>query len=144
MAHFAKIGLNSKVLQVIVINDNILKDSNGNITEQLGIEYLTNLYGWSEWKQTSYNTRLGKHYKQINNTYVLHEDQSKAFRKNFACIGMIYNETINGFIDKQPYSSWILNEDAGQWQPPVAYPDDDNRYTWNETTTTWDLNEQHN
>jgi hypothetical protein len=37
--------------------------------------------------------------------------------------------------------TWILNEDTCQWEAPVAYPDDDNSfsYNWNEATTTWDL-----
>ena len=32
-----------------------------------------------------------------------------------------------------------LNETTCQWEAPVAYPDDDNRYTWNETNQTWDI-----
>jgi hypothetical protein len=35
--------------------------------------------------------------------------------------------------------TWILNEDTCLWEAPVALPDTENRYTWNETTTTWDL-----
>jgi hypothetical protein len=35
--------------------------------------------------------------------------------------------------------SWILNEDTCQWEAPVVYPDDDNKYTWNESTLTWDI-----
>ena len=38
-----------------------------------------------------------------------------------------------------PFASWILNEETCQWEAPVAYPDDDNRYTWNESNQTWDL-----
>jgi hypothetical protein len=40
---------------------------------------------------------------------------------------------------KNLINSWILNEDTCRWEAPVALPDTENRYTWNETTTTWDL-----
>jgi hypothetical protein len=36
-------------------------------------------------------------------------------------------------------TSWILNETTCLWESPVAYPDDGERYTWNETNQTWDL-----
>jgi hypothetical protein len=39
----------------------------------------------------------------------------------------------------KPFNSWILNETTCQWEAPVAYPDDENRYTWKENTRTWDL-----
>ena len=45
----------------------------------------------------------------------------------------------NAFIAPQPYSSWTLNETSCQWEPPVSYPTDGNRYTWNEETTSWDV-----
>jgi hypothetical protein len=40
---------------------------------------------------------------------------------------------------KNLINSWILNEDTCLWEAPVALPDTENKYTWNETTTTWDL-----
>ena len=118
MASFAKIGLNNKVIEVLSVHNNELKDSNGIEQEVNGIDFLTKLTGWAIWKQTSYN----------NN-----------FRKNHAGIGYTYDEDRDAFIPKKPYNSWILNEDTCQWEAPVAYPDDDNKYTWNETNQTWDL-----
>ena len=56
MAHFAKIGLNSKVIEVISVADDVLKDSEGNETESLGIDHLRLQTGWAIWVQTSYNT----------------------------------------------------------------------------------------
>jgi len=61
------------------------------------------------------------------------------FRKNYAGIGYTYDKTRDAFIPKKPYTSWILNEDTCNWKAPVALPDTENRYTWNETTLTWDL-----
>ena len=123
MAHFAKIGLNSKVIQVVVVHNEVLKDSNGNEVEQLGINFLTNMYGWAIWKQTSYNGNI---------------------RKNFAGIGMTYDEDRDAFIPPKPYNSWILNEDTCLWNAPVAYPNDDKKYKWNEQNLTWDLMEENN
>ena len=64
------------------------------------------------------------------------------FRKNYAGVGYTYDEDRDAFIPKKPYNSWVLNEETCLWEAPVAYPDDGERYTWNETTTTWDLIEE--
>jgi len=129
MANFAKIGLNSKVIEVQSIANEVLHDSNGVEQEVNGIDFLTKLTGWSVWVQCSYNTYSGSH---IND--------GTPFRKNFPSKGYTYDEDRDAFISPKPYNSWILNEDTCQWEAPVAYPDDDNRYTWNEETTTWDVN----
>jgi len=69
------------------------------------------------WVQTSYN----------NN-----------FRKNYAGVGFTYDKTRDAFYAPQPYPSWTLNEDTCLWEAPVAYPDDDKMYKWNEETQSWD------
>ena len=127
MASFAKIGLNSKVIEVLSVHKNVLKDSNGVEQEVNGIDFLTKLTGYPIWKQTSYNTHGG-----------VHNNNGTPFRKNFAGIGYTYDETRDAFIAPKPFNSWILNEDTCLWEAPVAYPQDDNRYTWNETNLTWD------
>ena len=60
------------------------------------------------------------------------------FRKNYAATGFTYDKTRDAFIPPKQYESWTLNETTCQWEAPVAYPDDGNQYTWNETTQTWD------
>ena len=40
---------------------------------------------------------------------------------------------------RKPYPSWILNQTNCQWEPPVAYPLDNNKYAWNEDTLQWNL-----
>ena len=120
MAHFAKIGLNNKVISVHSVHDNELKDSNGVEQENIGIDFLTNLHGWAIWKQTSYNNNI---------------------RKNFAGIGYTYDEDRDAFIPPKHFTSWILNEETCQWEAPVALPDTENSYNWNENTQQWDLNE---
>ena len=61
-----------------------------------------------------------------------------SFRKNYAGIGFQYDKTRDAFIPIKPFNSWILNETTCRWEAPVAYPDDENIYNWNETTINWD------
>jgi len=62
---------------------------------------------------------------------------SGPIRKNYAGIGFTYDATRDAFIAPQPYPSWTLNESTCKWAAPTAYPDDGNRYIWNEDTTAW-------
>ena len=130
MATFAKIGLNSKVIEVLSVHNNELKDSNGVEQENIGIDYLTKLTGWSIWKQTSYNTNGG-----------IHKLGGTPLRKNHASIGYTYDEDRDAFIAPKPYASWVLNETTCQWEAPIALPDTENIYTWNEETQQWNLDE---
>ena len=130
MASFAKIGLNGKVIEVQSVVNEVLHDSNGVEREDIGIDFLTKLTGWSIWKQTSYNTRGGVHI--LGGT---------PFRKNHAGVGYTYDEDRDAFIPAKLYSSWVLNEETCLWEAPVVKPDDGNKYIWNETTKEWDLNE---
>tara|TARA_Y100001937_G_C7096502_1_gene320326 strand:- start:380 stop:802 length:423 start_codon:yes stop_codon:yes gene_type:complete len=137
MAHFAKLGIGNKVEQVIVISNNDAP------TEQAGVNFINNLFGTNDiWKQTSYNTRRGIYYEGN----IKAEDQSKAFRKNFAGIGSRYDENLDAFIEPQPHLSWVLNKESCSWEPPVPYPDDGIAYNdggkiykWDETSTNWVL-----
>jgi hypothetical protein len=128
MASFAKIGLNSKVIEVLSVNNEALKDSNGIEQEVNGIDFLTKLTGWAIWKQTSYNTQGG-----------VHNNNGTPLRKNHAGIGYTYDEDRDAFIPPKTYNSWILNETTCLWEAPVAYPTDNEKYTWNELTLDWDL-----
>jgi hypothetical protein len=128
MASFAKIGLNNKVIAVVSVNNEVLKDSNGVEQEQLGIDFLTNIYGWAVWKQTSYNTYNG-----------VHNSGGTPFRKNHAGIGYTYNEDRDAFIPSKPYNSWVLNEFTCNWEAPVAKPDNENLYRWNEQNLNWEM-----
>ena len=128
MATFAKIGLNNKVIEVLSVHNNELKDSNGVEQENIGIDFLTKLTGWPIWKQTSYNTIGGVH--KLGGT---------PLRKNFAGIGHTYDEDRDAFIAKKPFASWTLNETTCLWEAPVVRPDDGQTYSWNEETKQWDV-----
>ena len=127
MASFAKLGLNSKVKEVISVADNVAT------TEQAGIDFLTQTLNYPFWVQT-------------------YQDGSK--RKNFAGAGHTYEEERDAFIPPKLYNSWTLNEETCLRDPPIVKPEtytqnlfDENNnprpdyYIWNEETQQWDLNE---
>jgi len=131
MASFAKIGLNGRVIEVVSVVNDVIKDSNGIEREELGIQFLNELYSWPIWKQTSYNTHGG-----------IHDNGGTPFRKNHASIGYIYDEDRDAFIPKKPYNSWILNEQTCLWESPIPIPTDasiNKRYQWNEQIQNWEL-----
>ena len=132
MATFAKIGLNSKVIEVLSVHNNVLKDSNGVEQEIIGIDFLTKLTGYPIWKQTSYNTHGG-----------VHSSGGTPFRKNHAGIGYTYDEDRDAFIPKKPYQSWVLNETTCGWEAPIAMPtetlEENQHYIWNESIINWEI-----
>jgi len=128
MASFAKIGLNNKVIEVLSVNNEVLKDADGIEREDIGIDFLTKLTGYPVWKQTSYNTHEGNH-----------KLGGIPFRKNHAGIGYTYDEDRDAFIPKKPFNSWVLNEFTCNWEAPISKPQDNNKYIWNESTLTWDI-----
>ena len=139
MAHFAKIGLNSKVIGVHAVNDSDVTNAHGVEDEEIGRQFLERIHGWPIWIQTSYNTRGGKHYTDGS----LSADQTKALRKNYAGIGMIWDEDKDMFYSKQPYPSWTLDESKGLWDSPIPMPNTEtggvpDHYEWNEGTQSWD------
>lgn len=110
MAHFAKLDDAGIVLEVIAVTDDNAPD------EAAGVAFLTELFGYSNWKQTSYNGNI---------------------RKNYAGIGYSYDAVRDAFIPPQPYPSWPLNELTCLWESPVPYPADGAFCIWDETTKTW-------
>ena len=125
MAHFAELesktdptGFTSDthlvVKRVVVVgNDCVPSDEHVD-----GETWCVNFFGGGTWKQTSYN----------NN-----------FRKQYAGIGYVYNESKNKFLTPQPYASWSL-DGSDDWQAPVTYPEGDQsayQITWDEDNTTW-------
>ena len=113
MAHYAKVN-NNIVEQVIVAEaeffDTFVDSSPGT------------------WIQTSYNTRGGVH--TLGGT---------PLRKNYAGVGFTYDAEKDAFIPPKPYTSWILDAQTCLWNAPTPYPTDGEMYSWNESTTSWDL-----
>jgi hypothetical protein len=123
MAHFAELNENNIVIDLHLVSNFIL-EINSIEDENKGIEFLTGLYRHSNWKQTSYNTHGGIYYNSITKQPT--ENQSKAFRKNYAGIGYTYDEQRDAFIPPKPYPSWILNEFSCLWEAPTPRPTGNN------------------
>jgi hypothetical protein len=114
MAHFAQLDNTNTVIQVIVVHNNELMD-NGVESEAKGIAFCQSLFG-GNWKQTSYNGSI---------------------RKHFAGIGYTYDASLDAFIAHKPFNSWILNTTTCVWEAPVPMPTDGKNYIWNEESTSW-------
>jgi hypothetical protein len=113
MAHYAKVNQNI-VQQIIVAEPEFFET------------FVDSSPG--EWIQTSYNTYGNQH--KLGRT---------PLRGNYAGIGFTYDKINDVFYAPKPYPSWALNESTWLWEAPTARPNDDKIYTWNESTTSWDL-----
>ena len=149
MAHFAKIGMNGKVIQVTTMDDEVMKDSDGNEVEANGQQWLERHNNWPAqmWIQTSYNTSRNKHSSG---------DDSKAFRGNYAGIGYLWDEDNQIFWPKKPFPSWVKDTSTASWKSPVGDAPEltdeqksqnesganDWSYGWNETDQQWDLTDR--
>ena len=140
MAHFAKLGSNSRIIQVLTLDNKDMLNADGVEDESVGQQYLERHNNWPAqmWIQTSYNSRGGKHSSG---------DDSKAFRGNYAGIGYTWDEDNNIFYPKKPYASWVLNTTTATWHSPIGdVPDDltpeeisaNIHYLWNEDGKSWD------
>ena len=146
MAHFAKLGSNGKVIQVLTLNNKDMLNADGVEDEAVGQQYLEQHNNWAAqmWIQTSYNTSANQHSSG---------DNSKAFRGNYAGIGYEWDEDNQIFWPKKPYASWVKNMTTANWDSPIgdapALTEEQQsqneadthlwHYVWNEANQSWDL-----
>ena len=134
MAHFAKLGANSKVIQVLTLDNKDMLNADGVEDEAVGQQYLEQHNNWPAqmWIQTSYNTSGNQH-----------KDGGTPLRGNYAGIGYTYDSTLDAFLEPKPYPSWILDETTYTWNAPVSKPTGslnmDQYYEWNESSNSWQL-----
>ena len=98
MAHFAKLGANNKVIGVHVVADKDCQNADGVEDEEVGRQYLERIHQLAS---------LEKNILQYTRLTTQIGDDSKAFRGNYAGIGMIYDEDNDIFIPKKPHASWV-------------------------------------
>ena len=123
MPHFAQLDNTCTVI-------NVITGSNDETELQL------TLRTGNTYRQTSYNTHGGVHYQDDGVTPS--DDQSKAFRKNFAGVGYRYDVERDAFIPpKSLYQSCVLNETTGKCEAPVSHPSDGKLYSWDEENKQW-------
>ena len=110
MAHFAKLDANNIVEQVIVVNNDDIKDNSGTEVENIGVAFCQKLMGAStNWKQTSYNNNFRGNYAGIGMTYMT----------NVATLGVGATDI---FISNQPYASWSIGVNTATWFAPIDGP----------------------
>lgn len=98
---------NDTVTQVIYV---------ANEHEAAGQDYLNSIGLEGEWIQTSYNNNI---------------------RGVYAAIGYSYDRELDKFIPAQPFPSWTFDETQWGWVAPVAMPDSDEEFEWNEDSGSW-------
>ena len=112
MSHWAEIDENNFVIRVLVGDNN---DPAGDE----GYQWLIDNLGGT-WIKTSYNGTI---------------------RKNFAGVGLYYDESRDAFIGPQPFNSWILDEKTCRWKAPKNKPESEHselvHYVWDEDLIDW-------
>jgi hypothetical protein len=118
MAHFAQLDTDNKVIQVIIISNDVTHNKDNVEQEELGIAFCQSLFGEdTKWVQTSFNSNT---------------------RKKFAGINDFYDAQIDAFIPYQPYPSWTFDNTEWHWKAPTLYPTDNGKaHNWNEETLSW-------
>jgi hypothetical protein len=91
----------------VLVGDN--NDPNGDE----GYQWLLDNLGGT-WVKTSYNGNI---------------------RGVYAGIGFQYNQAEDLFITPQPFPSWVRV--GSFWEAPVAKPDQEKNYAWNEELGAW-------
>ena len=144
MAHFAKLGANGKVIQVLTMDNDKMLNADGVEDESVGQQYLETHNNWPAqmWIQTSYNTSANEH-----------KNGGTPLRGNYAGIGFEWDEDNQVFWPKKPYASWVKNMTTASWDSPIgdapaltAEQNSQNEanthswhYLWNEAGQSWDL-----
>ena len=153
MAHFAKLGANGKVIQVLTMDNDKMLNADGVEDEAVGQQWLETHNNWPSqmWIQTSYNTSANTH--RLGGT---------PFRGNYAGIGYTWDEDNNIFWPKKPFPSWVKDTTTASWKSPIGdapeltdeqkaqnTPADENSeathiwvYLWNEENQSWDLTDK--
>lgn len=101
MEYFAQLDENNIVLQVILVSSDDIKDSNGNVSEEIGIFLCKQLVNNQtlRWKRTCFEG---------------------SFRGRFGNVGYTYDENLDIFIEPQPFPSWSLDQITGDWISPLG------------------------
>ena len=118
MAHFAKLGIDNEVIEIVYM-ETILTMTNGGLEdENIGIAYLKKHHGHESWKKCSYNTQAGAH---LNG--------GTAYRGNYPKLGLFYNSTLDKFVEPRPLdnngepcNSWVLNTNTALYDAPISKP----------------------
>ena len=131
MSHFAKIGENNIVLEVLYVETSVTSTAGGIEDESIGITHLRTHHHHDNWKRCSYNTRGGQHLTG-----------GTPYRANYPSEGYYWDSVNEIFYEPRPKdkdgdacASWVLNTTTGYYEPPITMPtptqeEDDARKVW--------------
>ena len=112
---WAKLGFNSKVIDINVVDEANCKDANDSFDEEVGRQFLESTTNYPNWIS-----------------------ENKA--NNKPCIGDKYDEDTNCFHVAKPFPSWVWDDSNYCWKAPVARTSEDTDNAndhWNEDTQAW-------
>lgn len=116
MAHFAELDDDNIVERVIVVNNEVILDKDGNESEEIGQAFIASIGLQGKWVQCSYNA---------------------SFRNIYPQPGSWFDEENNRFLRyPSPYASWSYDEDLEEWVAPIAKPLEGLFY-WDEEAGAW-------
>ena len=117
MGHFARLDENNIVTDIIVVDNELLLDEDGNEDESLGVEFCqTHFDSDDTFVQTSYNENI---------------------RGKYAGLGDEYRSDIDKFVPPNPHTNWIWDETINDWKPPTDPPDDSGTWEWDDDFQVW-------
>ena len=118
MAHYAKLGLDNVVLDVLAVDTIDTMTRGGIEKEELGVAYLSKHNHHATWKKCCKKTHGGQH-----------DEGGTPFRANYPGIGWYYNSEHDIFHPAKPtdadgdlMNSHTLNTTTGMWDAPHAAP----------------------
>ena len=112
---WAKLGFNSKVIDINSVNEADCKDANDSFSEEVGRQFLENITNYPNWVS-----------------------ENKA--NNKPSIGHKYDEDTNCFHPVKPFPSWVWDNTNYCWKAPIARTAEDNENSndhWNEDAQAW-------
>jgi len=121
--YFAEVDTSNVVERIVTLDSkDIIDDEDDTVSEDLGLEMCTKLYG-----DISPNTWV--------RTY-----KKGTIRARFATIGGTYDSSNDVFLALKPYASWTYDSSTKNWKPPLTEPTTEESnfadgwvYRWNET-----------
>lgn len=119
MAHYAEIGVDNVVKQVVCVRTKDCMTDGGIEQEAIGRAHLENTHGGT-WIKCSYNTVRNTH--KLGGTPLRANYPSKGGEWFYDSTNDIFHKSRPKDKDGDPCNSWTLNTTTGVWDPPITIP----------------------
>lgn len=104
MAHFAKIDSDNKVVDIIVVENDVILDADGNESEQVGLDFIASLGLEGRWLQCSYSASIRGYYPGVGWSY---DEIDEVF--------VAPDAPQDGPTDDSVVVNLVLDEETGNW-----------------------------